>query len=204
VAKAAEDVQVLQKFIELCELYNDRDKALTDLPYLISHMEVIDQNTGDRFNFKHVAEPLKPGEIEVVGNKLVPRDKTWRWQRYVIDRLLDRNRVIFLKGQADRCHLDRPRRRRCGGDPEARHRLPDLPATTRRGGRQRSPLVAAVRVAAEALHRAHQGHQARPGGTAWDGRGGVAVHRTARQTHLARSCRCRARRPRGMGAPSGM
>jgi hypothetical protein len=51
-AQSDQDRLVLQRFVELCEIYNDRDRALADLPYLISHMEVIDQNTGRPFQLQ--------------------------------------------------------------------------------------------------------------------------------------------------------
>lgn len=79
-------------------VYEER-RARTDLPYLISHMVGIDQRDGSRFTFEHVREPLQPGEVVLDGNRLVARDRSWRWQRYVIDRLLTDQRLIFLKGR---------------------------------------------------------------------------------------------------------
>lgn len=77
----------------------ERRRALTDLPFLISHMVGIDQRDGTRFTFGHVREALGPGEVWLEGNKLKARDHTWRWQRYVIDRLLEDQRLMFLKGR---------------------------------------------------------------------------------------------------------
>jgi hypothetical protein len=77
----------------------EQRRARTDLAYLISHMRGVDQRDGTEFTFEHVAEPLEPGEVTFDGNRLVARDKSWRWQRWVIDCLLDELRVIFLKGR---------------------------------------------------------------------------------------------------------
>ena len=73
-----------------------RDK---DVPYLISLMTGVDQRDGTRFTFEHIADPLEPGEVSLHENRLVARDKTWRWQRYIVDELIARNRVMFLKGR---------------------------------------------------------------------------------------------------------
>lgn len=73
-----------------------RDK---DIPYLISLMSAVDQRDGSRFTFEHIREPLEPGEVWLEGNKLRARDKTWRWQRYIVDRAISRSRTIDLKGR---------------------------------------------------------------------------------------------------------
>lgn len=62
-------------------------------------MSGVDQRDGQRFTFEHIRDPLEPGEVSFEGNKLVARDKSWRWQRYVVDELVARNRVMFLKGR---------------------------------------------------------------------------------------------------------
>lgn len=77
----------------------ERRRALADLPFLVSHMVGVDQRDGSRFTFGHVAEPLAAGEVWLEGNKLKARDHSWRWQRYVIDRLLSDQRLMFLKGR---------------------------------------------------------------------------------------------------------
>lgn len=73
-----------------------RDK---DLPYLISLMSAVDQRDGTRFTFEHIRDPLEQGEVTTVGNRLIARDNNWRWQRHVVDELLDKNRIMFLKGR---------------------------------------------------------------------------------------------------------
>ena len=70
-----------------------------DAHFLISLMSAIDQRTGERFTFEHIRDPLKEGEVWLEGNKLHARDKSWRWQRYVVDRALTKRRTIDLKGR---------------------------------------------------------------------------------------------------------
>lgn len=70
-----------------------------DLCFLISLMSAVDQRDGSRFTFDHIRDPLVPGEVVLDGNRLVCADKSWRWQRYVVDALLERRRVMFLKGR---------------------------------------------------------------------------------------------------------
>lgn len=62
-------------------------------------MRGVDQRDGSRFTFELIEAPLEPDEVSLVGNRLVARDKTWRWQRYVVDEMLARNRLMFLKGR---------------------------------------------------------------------------------------------------------
>lgn len=99
--RAASGVSAVEARRELArrELVRRRVFRDGDLPFLISLMRGSDQNTGERFGFEAVREPLEPGEVVMDGNRLVARDKSWRWQRYIVDRLLDENRVIFLKGR---------------------------------------------------------------------------------------------------------
>ncbi len=80
----------------------ERQVCLADPIRLMSHMTGVDQRTGERFDFAHLREPLEPGEITfdpVYETSLRPRDATWRWQRYLADRLEDQIRLIFLKGR---------------------------------------------------------------------------------------------------------
>ena len=70
-----------------------------DFPYLISLMSAVDQRTGERFTFEHVRDPLEEGEVWVEERKLRARDKTWRWQRFMVDRALAKKRCIDLKGR---------------------------------------------------------------------------------------------------------
>jgi hypothetical protein len=59
----------------------------------------VDQRSGERFDFRHLREPLTDGEVRLDGNALVPRDKTWRWQRWFAERVLTERRLIVLKGR---------------------------------------------------------------------------------------------------------
>lgn len=77
----------------------EQRQARQDLPFLISHMQGLDQRTGEQFSFEHVREPLKLGEVSLDGHRLVFGEKSWRWQRYIIDRLLNDQRLMFLKGR---------------------------------------------------------------------------------------------------------
>lgn len=81
-----------------------------DIPYLISLMTAIDSRTGEEFTFEHIREPLEEGEVWLEGNALRCKGwdgpasvrggtKTWRWQRYVVDRKLAQKRTIDLKGR---------------------------------------------------------------------------------------------------------
>lgn len=78
---------------------SERRKARADPCYLISHMVGVDQRDGSKFTFEHLREPLEPGEVQVVGNKLVPRDRSWRWQRWIAERILSDKRITILKGR---------------------------------------------------------------------------------------------------------
>lgn len=74
-----------------------RDK---DLPFLVSLMSGKDEGDGSPFSLAHVAEPLSPGEVEVAPDGTVrANDRSWRWQRLVVDTLLSERRVMFLKGR---------------------------------------------------------------------------------------------------------
>ena len=75
-------------------IFQDRD-----IPYLISLMSAVDQRTGERFTFEHVRDPLGEGEVWLEDRKLRARDKTWRWQRFMVDRALSKKRCIDLKGR---------------------------------------------------------------------------------------------------------
>lgn len=77
----------------------ERRRAKADPVYLISHMVGVDQRDGSKFTFEHLREPLEPGEVTFHGNKLVPRDKSWRWQRWIAERILEDRRTIILKGR---------------------------------------------------------------------------------------------------------
>ena len=77
----------------------ERRKARADPCYLISHMVGIDQRDGSKFTFEHLREPLEPGEVTFHGNKLIPRDRNWRWQRWIAETILFERRCIILKGR---------------------------------------------------------------------------------------------------------
>lgn len=74
-------------------------RAAKDPCFLISHMVGVDQRDGSRFTFEHLREPLEPGEVTVEGKTLRPRDRTWRWQRWLAERVLASRRIITLKGR---------------------------------------------------------------------------------------------------------
>jgi len=83
-----------------------------DIPFLMSLMVAVDSRTGDTFTFEHLREPLEPGEVWVDDDGYTLRcagwdgpandrggKKNWRWQRYIVDRRIARNRRIDLKGR---------------------------------------------------------------------------------------------------------
>ncbi len=73
--------------------------ARRDPLYLVSQMVGVDQGSGERFDFRHIRAQVAPGEVELQGNTLVARDKNWRWQRWVAERVLADPRLIVLKGR---------------------------------------------------------------------------------------------------------
>jgi hypothetical protein len=83
-----------------------------DIPFLMSFMVAVDSRTGDTFTFEHLREPLEDGEVWLDNDGITLRcrgwdgeangrggDKTWRWQRYIVDRRLATGRRIDLKGR---------------------------------------------------------------------------------------------------------
>lgn len=84
---------------ELARQEQDRQRAQQDPCYLISHMTAVDQRDGTRFTLQHLRDPLEPGEVWLEGNTLRTRDKSWRWQRWVADKVLADERLIVLKGR---------------------------------------------------------------------------------------------------------
>lgn len=84
---------------ELARRELDRRRAHQDPCYLISHMTAVDQRDGTRFTLQHLRDPLQPGEVWLEGNTLRTRDRSWRWQRWVADRVLADRRLIVLKGR---------------------------------------------------------------------------------------------------------
>jgi hypothetical protein len=78
--------------------------------FLVSLMTAVDARTGEEFSLEHIRKPLEEGEVWLEGNTLRcagwdgPANhrggkKTWRWQRYIVDRILEQNRRIDLKGR---------------------------------------------------------------------------------------------------------
>lgn len=97
---AAGGVDVQQRAVrELARRELERRRAKADPCFLISHMVGVDQRDGTRFTFEHVREPLEPGEVTFEGKTLRPRDRTWRWQRWVAETILTVRRTIVLKGR---------------------------------------------------------------------------------------------------------
>ena len=82
------------------------------IPFLMSFMTAIDSRTGDEFSFEHLREPLSPDEVWVDSDGITLRcagwdgsansrggHKTWRWQRFIVDRIVATRRRIDLKGR---------------------------------------------------------------------------------------------------------
>jgi hypothetical protein len=83
-----------------------------DIPFLMSFMSFVDSRNGDEVSFDHLREPLEEGEVWLDADGLTLRcagwdgpansrggNKTWRWQRYIVDRRLRTKRRIDLKGR---------------------------------------------------------------------------------------------------------
>jgi hypothetical protein len=83
-----------------------------DIPFLMSFMVAVDSRTGDTFTFEHLREPLEDGEVWLDDDGITLRcaghdgpansrggKKTWRWQRYIVDRISSTKRRIDLKGR---------------------------------------------------------------------------------------------------------
>lgn len=83
-----------------------------DIPFLMSFMTAVDSRTGDTFSFEHLREPLEDGEVWLDSDGITLRcagwdgpansrggEKTWRWQRFIVDRIIARKRRIDLKGR---------------------------------------------------------------------------------------------------------
>lgn len=77
----------------------ERRACRADPCRLISHMVGVDQRDGTRFTFKHLRDPLEPGEVTLEGNTLRPAERSWRWQRWLADTALTEKRLIVLKGR---------------------------------------------------------------------------------------------------------
>lgn len=82
------------------------------VPYFMSLLEFVDSRTGDTISFSHLREPLEEGEVWLDPDGVTLRckgwdgpansrggQKTWRWQRYIVDRRLRCKRRIDLKGR---------------------------------------------------------------------------------------------------------
>ena len=82
------------------------------IPFLMSFMVAVDSRTGDTFSFEHLREPLEDGEVWLDSDGITLRcagwdgpansrggAKTWRWQRYIVDRRVRTRRRIDLKGR---------------------------------------------------------------------------------------------------------
>lgn len=82
------------------------------IPFLMSFMTPIDERTGEPFSFEHLREPLEEGEAWLDSDGITLRcagwdgpansrggKKTWRWQRYIVDRIVATRRRIDLKGR---------------------------------------------------------------------------------------------------------
>ena len=82
------------------------------IPFLMSFMVPVDSRTGEEFSFEHLREPLEPGEVWLDDDGITLRcagwdgpansrggNKTWRWQRWIVDRIVAKKRRIDLKGR---------------------------------------------------------------------------------------------------------
>jgi hypothetical protein len=82
------------------------------VPFLMSLLVFVDSRTGDTISFEHLREPLEDGEVWLDTDGITLRckgwdgpansrggEKTWRWQRYIVDRRLNKKRRIDLKGR---------------------------------------------------------------------------------------------------------
>jgi hypothetical protein len=82
------------------------------IPFLMSFMVPVDSRTGEVFSFEHLREPLERGEVWLDTDGVTLRcagwdghanvrggHKTWRWQRWIVDRIVSTRRRIDLKGR---------------------------------------------------------------------------------------------------------
>jgi hypothetical protein len=82
------------------------------IPFLMSFMVPVDSRTGDVFSFEHLREPSPKGEVWLDTDGVTLRcagwdgpansrggHKTWRWQRWIVDRIVATRRRIDLKGR---------------------------------------------------------------------------------------------------------
>ena len=59
-----------------------------------------DEGDGVAFTLEHIRDPLVEGEVDISPDGTVRANSpTWRWQRAVVDTLLQERRVMFLKGR---------------------------------------------------------------------------------------------------------
>lgn len=106
--------QLLELRLELARRERDWRRIFIekDVPFLMSFMVAVDSRTGDTFSFEHLREPLEPGEVWLDADEITLRckgwdgpansrggEKTWRWQRWIVDRILEKRRRIDLKGR---------------------------------------------------------------------------------------------------------
>lgn len=106
--------QLLELRLELLRRERDWRRIFIekDIPFLMSFMVAIDSRTGDTFTFEHLREPLEEGEVWLDADGITLRcagwdgpansrggKKDWRWQRYIVDRIVSTRRRIDLKGR---------------------------------------------------------------------------------------------------------
>lgn len=77
----------------------ERRLAQHDPVYLASFMTAIDQRDGSRFGFEHLRTSLHEGEVHIEGRTVRRTDRTWRWQRYVAEKVASEPRLNILKGR---------------------------------------------------------------------------------------------------------
>lgn len=104
------ELEVVEREIAWKRIFQaPREEAI---PFLMSFMTAVDSRTGDTFTFEHLREPLEEGEAWLDADGITLRcrgwdgpansrggEKTWRWQRYIVDRIVRERRRIDLKGR---------------------------------------------------------------------------------------------------------
>ena len=110
LALAKAKLELLRRERDWRRIFQGDDKDA--IPFLMSFMVAVDSRTGDEFTFEHLREPLEEGEVWLDNDGITLRckgwdgsansrggEKTWRWQRYIVDRRLRTKRRIDLKGR---------------------------------------------------------------------------------------------------------
>jgi hypothetical protein len=62
-------------------------------------MSGVDQRTGERFDFSHIRDPLPEGVLSFDEVTVRSNEPSWRWQRYLAEKVLEEKRLVILKGR---------------------------------------------------------------------------------------------------------